>query len=155
MLRDREELQALWWLFGGSSFLTGKRFSDLSPGTAALMAGAELTTLVNPPAAIGLIAIARRAVKEKGEESMPFATLMSDVSADTMALAAPDSSFGLSIKGNPLLFPVSRFVLFSVDAGRPADMAYAAGLREVPVTVAQIAEQFASEKALLSLITEA
>jgi GTPase-associated system helical domain len=47
---DREELEVLWWVFGGRSARTGERFDSLSDGERALVAPIELCDrMLMPP----------------------------------------------------------------------------------------------------------
>ncbi|XIA63662.1 GTPase-associated system all-helical protein GASH [Bradyrhizobium sp. TZ2] len=62
ILKDREELQALWWLFGGYSVLRSEKYSDIKIGVG-LLAGHELSTILSPPPTVGMAALAARMVR--------------------------------------------------------------------------------------------
>ena len=62
MLKDREEILALWWVFGAYSTIARRAYRDMNRGTAAVLAGVELAEIVRPPAALGITALASRAV---------------------------------------------------------------------------------------------
>jgi hypothetical protein len=64
---DREELQALWWVFGGVSIVDGKPFSELSPTEAAVCAGSELAGITNWPGTSPTSALAARIINTEAD----------------------------------------------------------------------------------------
>ena len=65
---DREEINILWWMFGGVSTTTGQQFAEMPVGAAALCCGAELGNQCLPPPTVSHEAMIRRAY-EAGRKS--------------------------------------------------------------------------------------
>lgn len=77
---DREELQALWWVFGGYSISQQRPFAQLPPATAALTAGVELSSLIAWPGTMGTgVLAARVAVLPEGVDGKTCDEFFDDV----------------------------------------------------------------------------
>jgi hypothetical protein len=89
--KDREELEALWWVFGEYSYKLMKSYADLNPASASVTAGVELAEIVNPPATLGMTALASRMMRivPAGSEEKPLATLLEEISEEAWALVTP------------------------------------------------------------------
>lgn len=107
---DREELNVLWWLFGGASGTVGQRLAEMDLGAAALCAGAELADLSLVPPSPNTAAILRRAL----EADRPPGSLK-EIKVDAiaggwtdahLACLIPDEEAVQLAKANPTLFPL-------------------------------------------------
>jgi hypothetical protein len=109
MLKDREEIQALWWVFGGYSHLKKSAFQDLSASNAAVLAGCELAKIIRAPATFALSSLCSRATRsaQNAAELSSFEELLQSVDKDSwrfLDLTARGESF---VRRNPSIFPVS------------------------------------------------
>jgi hypothetical protein len=56
---SKSQLELLWWVTSGTSFVTDRTFESLTPGAAAIVAGIDVSHLApvapGPPASIGLL----------------------------------------------------------------------------------------------------
>lgn len=101
---DREELQALWWVFGGYSLKARAYFGELPAERAAWFAGLELSEIVQGYGALGLAVLAARAAsvaQETGEGSGLFSSILPE-----------DWAHGVDEKEAPLL--ANREAVFPV-----------------------------------------
>lgn len=122
MLKDREELQALWWVFGGHSHSARRPFKELDGGTAAVLAAIELAGIVRPPATLGLSALASRAARaaRNGEVQVPLRELLESVSADAWTALRPKGGDMERVRKNPSLFPITA-IACQFRTGRSLD----------------------------------
>ena len=116
--RDREELQALWWIFGGRSVRTRRLFREFKPGTVALLAGVEMAEIVAPPPTAGMAALASRAASSAANDGQRMRLV------DLLAQATPEAWEALRtatgaepVRRNPAMFPISS-VAFALAAGQ-------------------------------------
>ncbi len=136
---DREELQALWWVFGGVS-RKGERFKLMSPGTAAITAGFDLANITRWPGTIGIGALAARACAT--DAAFEIETLP----ADTAGQLLPAGKRAI-VRGSPSLFPLLVLVADRADSGEPSSSSMRAGL-----LVGDAAQQAYGEFSLLGIL---
>jgi hypothetical protein len=161
---DREELETLWWLFGGFSELKQQPLLELSPSAAAFCSGFELAERALIPPSVSAAAMVKRAT-EMGRKSavlvsMPLQDAMKDWSAEMFSAMAPaDGICDDTILKHPALFPVGWACHrlrdskgtpklgkeFTVSTGIPSDHAHAP---------AEWGIQVFREKILLRILTE-
>lgn len=107
---DREELNVLWWLFGGASSTVGQRFSGMDLGAAALCTGAELANLSLLPPSPNTAAILQRALEADRApaalKEMKVEGLAGAWTDAHLACLIPDEDAEQLAKTNPTLFPL-------------------------------------------------
>ncbi len=112
MLKDREELQALWWVFGGYSYKASERYELLPLADAALYAGMELAEIVQPPATKGIAALTGRVVCSDGITSpTTVQDLLRTVAAGTWADLKPKGPAADLVRRHASLFPITQMSL--------------------------------------------
>jgi hypothetical protein len=109
---DREEIETLWWMFGGYSEIEQKPLIELSPVAAAFCSGLELASRALLPASPSSAAMVRRAVmtdrKPAALRPVPLQEATKDWSASLLAALAPnDGSRDQLITQHPALLPLS------------------------------------------------
>lgn len=106
---DREELNVLWWMFGGSSRTSRTLLEDLPAGAAAITCGGELGTMCLVPHSASIEAMVRRAfLANRG--TIPDQTIEAIASEWTPAAQTalvPDDDAKESALAHPTLFPLS------------------------------------------------
>lgn len=109
MLKDREEIQALWWVFGGYSHLQKSALQDLNASNAAVIAGCELAQIIKAPATFALTSLCARATRlaPDAAELTSFETLLQRVDKDLWKLLDVTTRGESFIRRNPSIFPVS------------------------------------------------
>lgn len=117
MLKDREEIQALWWVFGGFSHLTKKSFKSLDVGTAAVIAGCELAQIIKAPATHALTALSARAVRAAidSENELLLKEILSVVHIDTWKLLTLSARCEALVRRHWSIFPISYLGLRLLD----------------------------------------
>ncbi len=139
VLLDREEVQALWWVFGGYSTTQKVAFARLEPAAAALVSGAELANMVRWPGTTAMGALAARLVPDGGTfaiEALSPGVAKSIVENDDVAM----------VRAFPSVFP-----LLSAAADRIQEKAATVSLRTA-LEPAEVAQQSFSEFSLLGAL---
>jgi hypothetical protein len=160
MLKDREEIQALWWVFGGYSHLKKSAFQDLDESNAAVLAGCELAQIIKAPATFALASLCARAtrVATKSTELASFEALLHAVDRDTWKFLDLTTRGESLVRKNPSIFPISFTAIRLSDDG---DHTAADVVRTMPDwgtmdrTSAQVvAMQLFAERSLLAQIED-
>lgn len=122
MQKDREEIQALWWVFGGYSHLKKSAFQDLSASDAAIFAGCELAQIIKAPATFALTALCARATRAapNANEKASFGTILQGVDADSWKSLEITTRGESLVRKYPSIFPVSYTGLRLAEAGTTA-----------------------------------
>lgn len=159
ILKDREELQALWWLFGGYSMLRSEKYSDVKVGSG-LLAGHELATILSPPPTVGMAALAARMIRSTGgqNKSIGLAKLFEEMPADMVKSFVPDSAAVELIRHELEVFPLFSCVIRAAEGEADAAQivkAARAWRPKLAIGEEQLAEQFYFENSLLELLMEA
>lgn len=159
MLKDREEIQALWWVFGGYSHLKSGAFKDLSASNAAILAGCELAQIIRAPATSALAALCARATRAapSSEEESSIDTILQNVDQDTWKMLDLTTRAESLIRKNALIFPISFAGLRLMEIGITA----ADVVRAMPdwgtmdrISAQTIAMQLFAERSLLVQIED-
>jgi hypothetical protein len=109
---DREELEALWWLFTAYSELEQKSLAELSPSGAAFCSGIELARRALLPPPLSMTAMVKRAT-ESGRKATALGPLsLQDALKDWSdkmlnALSPADGSTDEAVSQYPALLPLS------------------------------------------------
>ncbi len=109
---DREELETLWWLFGGYSELKHQPLVELSASAAAFCSGFELALRALIPPCVSAAAMVKRAT-ETGRKAAVLASnslqeSIKDWSAEMLTAMAPaDGKCDDTILKHPALFPIA------------------------------------------------
>lgn len=109
---DREELETLWWLFGGYSEVSQKPLLELSPSAAAFCSGIELARRSLLPPSPNAPAMVKRAT-ETGRKPASLAEIslqesVKDWSGEMFSALAPaDGSSEDMILRHPALLPIA------------------------------------------------
>jgi len=112
---DREELQALWWVFGGYSLLGDDAFAALPDATAALFAGAELASIVHWPGTSAMSALAQRIIRKPKERAGDgLIAALAAIDAASWGKAVPASAKDMLV-ATPALFPVTSVAFVDAD----------------------------------------
>lgn len=154
MLKDREELQALWWVFGQYSPTINRYYKDMGSGTAGALAGLELGQIVSSPATRGFSALAERvagAAPHAGEK-VQLLELLQALEPVTWAALRPTASSAEVVKSNQTLFPI---LSLAVELEGKGDLSAFVGSEAiVPLThtlsAKGLATQVYTERSLLS-----
>jgi hypothetical protein len=108
---QREEVDILWWVFGGVSVASGKRLESLPIGYAAAIAGAELGNRCLLPHAPNIEALLQRAMSSGRKTGLGKALSIVQVAGDwneTLERSmVPDTSTEAYSQRWPTLFPIS------------------------------------------------
>jgi len=110
---DREELETLWWMFGGYSEVVQKPLAELAPATAAFCSGVELAQLALLPPSRSALAMVKRSVESPGRKASTLAAIslqdaIGEWSAPMIgALAPSDGESDSLLSGHPALLPLS------------------------------------------------
>lgn len=104
-VKDREELEVLWWLFSEYSETADKLLRDLSPAAAAFCAGLELADRSLLPPSHSTIAMVDRAVKAGHGSSGEKLKLEEAIKAWTKPMVDALLTPGAQVKGNPESYP--------------------------------------------------
>jgi hypothetical protein len=156
MLKDREELQALWWSFGGYSLKARKLFAELNSTTAAILAGVELASIVRPPASVGMAALVHRstlAAEPEDKASKVIDLLGSATSTAWESLVTSGTQADL-IRAHPTVFPVSAVAARHAEGRTIAEAIQDVGWLSEPVELkpTALANQVFAERALLTAV---
>ncbi len=114
---DREELDALWWAFGGRSEVLGCAIGDAEPRAAAVANGVELARLIRGPVGEAHGDIAMRGLPKAAN---PFAL------TDFLTLAHGDATKIVAklsmpaVKNYPALFPLLAAVYSAAEGKKDA-----------------------------------
>lgn len=108
---DREEINILWWMFGGVSTTTGQQFAGMPVGAAALCCGAELGNQCLLPPTGNHEAMIRRAY-EAGRKSTDLTerkieSIAASWTAPIESVLVPDEEDRTLAMNYPALFPLS------------------------------------------------
>lgn len=156
MLKDREELQALWWVFGNYSYSVAAPFSTLHAGSAALLAAHELNEIVKSPATASFCALAARVANTArgAQEASTLAELLRPVTSTVWDLIAPTGALAEKVRRNPSLFPILSLTLKdSKDPSQGGGSTNHLSIRaDTSFTAAALAGQVFTERALLTLL---
>jgi hypothetical protein len=113
---DREELDILWWVFGGYSSKTGKQFSALDLSQRALASAAELADLVMAPPITGSQQFLNAVLKEDG-----LLNLRQLIDPCSTALLESITTRRISnseiLSSHPALLPLSWLSCRKLDSG--------------------------------------
>lgn len=122
MLKDREEIQALWWVFGGYSHLKKSAFQDLSASNAAVLAGCELAQIIKAPATFALSSLCARATRSapNAVELTSFEALLQSVDEESWKFLDLTIRGESLVRKNPFIFPVSFTGLRLLEGGNTA-----------------------------------
>jgi hypothetical protein len=108
---DREEIDVLWWMFGGASITTGKPMAEMAAGAAALCCGAELGSQCLVPPSPAFEAMVRRAYETGRKPDEMSKKSLTSVAADwhgqLASVLVPDEATRALARKYPLLFPLS------------------------------------------------
>lgn len=140
---DREELQALWWVFGQYSTTMNKPFAALNGKTAGLVAGFELSQIVAGPATVGMAALAARNARAAANSAINDS--MSEIDAQAWSQCI-DASEQPLIAGRGAVFP------FLTTAATDGHKTPASSLVRSTTAADEIASQVFSERSLLRLL---
>lgn len=145
---DREELEALWWVFGGYSISSHRAFASLSPADAALLAGLELAQIATRPSSLGIAALASRVTSlSSGDSAGGIGKFLSTVEANIWSAISPSGKGAELVHKAPNVFPLCTIAL----AGGPNGGGNASSMRE-DLTKSQLAIQAFTEHSLLSAL---
>lgn len=125
MLKDREELQALWWVFGQYSPTVQKYYKDIDRGTAGTLAGLELSKIVKSPATPGFAALAERVagIAAGADERIPLVELLGTIERSTWAALRPEGSSKDLVEANRAVFPVlSLGIAMQIKGGNLSEL---------------------------------
>jgi hypothetical protein len=110
-VKDREELETLWWLFGIYSETQRTPLQKLSPAAAAFCSGVELADRSLLPPSLSTIAMIDRAVQANRKPAPKAITLEAAIEDWTKpmidALLTPDASVKVDPDLYPALLPVA------------------------------------------------
>lgn len=109
---DREEIEALWWMFAAYSETEKKPLAALQPAAAAFSSGIELAQRALLPPSLSATAMVKRAVESGRENSTLVEISLQDAAkhwSDTMlnALSPVAGSGAEAVLSYPALLPVS------------------------------------------------
>lgn len=103
---DREELDVLWWVFGGRSARTGERFESMADGDRALVAAVELSDRMLMPPIPTAQHLLGSLVSDATQISL--ATLIEQVQKATLAeLVKQKAGVATVLESHPSLLPLS------------------------------------------------
>lgn len=158
MLKDREELQALWWLFGGYSHRESKPFAQLPRGTAAIVAGVELAEILEAPATQGMASLAGRAARAAtgATEIVSLKELAASLAPGDWAYLTQGGVAAQIVSANPVLFPITALAnRFKVGRDITAALAEPGSLDgSTMISSVDLAAQVFSERLLLATTVE-
>jgi hypothetical protein len=140
---DREEVQALWWVFGGVSQNTPVRFSELSPSEAATRAGLELASITHWPGTLGMAALAARVAAMPAGAEQPFDRASVSPESRSAVLASPRAD---QVRRWPAIFPLLATL---VDGPGAQD---GTAILKSDLTVSEAAMQMFTECSLLGIV---
>ena len=108
---DREELNILWWMFGGVSSTLEQPIVEMASGAAVLCCGAELANHCLVPPTPNLEAMVRRAYEAGRQTQKMAARNIEEVAADwdiqIPNVLVPDEDTRNLAQNYPSLFPLS------------------------------------------------
>jgi hypothetical protein len=156
---DREEIETLWWMFGGFSETEQKPFSKLAPHVAAFAAGRELALRSLIPPSQAAAAMIDRMVGSDRKPATLTPTALQDIATKWTSSArdsfvSSDGEASSTIARCPSLFPVSsacRRLRDSGDLGK--DFALTIGMADVSVSPSEWGTQVFREAILLRSLT--
>jgi hypothetical protein len=159
MVKDREELQALWWVFGGYSNLMRVPFGSMNPSTAALLSGLELSTIIKAPATYSLASLSGRAVcaTPNADTHSPINSFFESVTGEAWQQMTLSARTEAVVRRHPIIFPLSYIsVRHCVDGSKLDEI-----IKTLPdwgtmeaVKPAEMAMQFFAERILLDQIED-
>jgi hypothetical protein len=103
--KDREELETLWWLFGGYSETQRVPLQKLSAPAAAFCSGLELAERSLLPPSSSTIAMVDRAIQTNRKTAPKAITLEAAIQDWTRPMMDALLTPGAPVKGNPELYP--------------------------------------------------
>jgi hypothetical protein len=75
-----EELDMLWWLFGGASELLNQSIEKLTPSNAAVSAGVELAGMIRtPPGPLAIEPLIKRALTARAAEELKLSEVINEL----------------------------------------------------------------------------
>lgn len=103
---DREELEVLWWVFGGRSARTGDRFESMAEGERAFRAAIELSDMMlMPPIPTAQYLLGSLV---PGEVQLSLAKVVEQLRKETLSeLASKKDAIGTVLKSHSALLPLS------------------------------------------------
>jgi hypothetical protein len=109
---DREEIEALWWMFASYSETEKKSLVELEPVAAAFCAGIELAQRALLPPSLSAAAMVKRATESQREASALVAISLQDAAkrlSDAMlnALSPATGIRAEAVSSYPILLPIS------------------------------------------------
>jgi len=146
---DREELEILWWVFGGRSVRTGERFESMADGERAVVAAIELSDrMLMPP-----IPTAQHLLGSLVADEAPLslATLVEQLRKETLSeLVQKKSGVDSVLESHPLLMPLSwlatRLLASDLSPGWQPEFEKKTKLKaNVPITLGQWTHQAFAE----------
>ena len=106
---DREELDVLWWVFGGRSARTGEKFDSMTDGERAFTASFELSNLMLMPPIPTAQHLLASLVPD--ESKLPLAKLIEQLQKETLTeLVKNNAAVESVLESNPSLLPLSWLV---------------------------------------------
>lgn len=119
-LKDREELDLLWWRLSLESTMLGKRFSTMAPHLAPLIAPLEVASiLTTTPPGDGIRSIAASVLPET-EKTASLAQIVEAGAAESTKILAVYSAGVQRVRENPTVFPLLFAMLNGGDASGKA-----------------------------------
>jgi len=113
---DREELEILWWVFGGHSTTLGKPFQALDLAQRAMAAGSELAKIALLPPAPGSAQFLLAVLQE--DRSLTLGQLMKSCGADILqSVAERAKGIETVLKDHPALLPLTWLCGRRIDSG--------------------------------------
>ena len=113
---DREELQILWWVFGGHASTLGKPFQALDLAQRTMAAGSELAELALVPPAPGAAQFLLTVLGE--DRPLTLHQLIQSCGADILqSIAARAKKVDTTLKSHPALLPLMWLCDRRIDSG--------------------------------------
>jgi hypothetical protein len=158
MLKDREELQALWWVIAAYSHTLSKRFSELGHVDAGIISGLELADIVKfpPTLSFGILAGKNAQLIAGADDRVSLAVSLAAVATHTWDALFPRPAEIDIVKRNPAVFPLSYCswkrragVDPSIALGEPGALP-----SEALISSLELASQTFAERSLLSAVVK-
>ncbi len=116
---DREELEILWWVFGGHATTLGKPFQALDLAQRTIAAGSELAELALLPPVPGSAQFLLTVLRE--DRSLTLHQLIQSCGADLLqSVAARAKEIDAVLKDHPALLPLTWLCSRRIDSGMAA-----------------------------------
>ena len=116
---DREEIDLLWWVLGGTSNIFGRPCQSLSPEARAVTTGVEIGALMRALPTQSHRNLALRGLEEL--DSLPLPELLEALGEDRLVVAATFKDKSL-IDEAPLVFPLLSAICSGEGTGLGADL---------------------------------